>query len=134
MTLVERTAETLQLRHLQRKQAVCRNAGLKTRRRFSRNSSVELSFNQVNELKFYGCNCIVSFKYSFPVAVFFGGSKWAAGLFEIAGKPSSFYFLVLLSKPFYYLYNTHLFELHLLVVKAEREECTVVAELRDTFP
>ncbi|KAL5989576.1 hypothetical protein ACLOJK_010469 [Asimina triloba] len=35
------TAETLQLRHLQRKQAVCRNAGLKTRRRFPRNSSVE---------------------------------------------------------------------------------------------
>ncbi|KAL5982531.1 hypothetical protein ACLOJK_016604 [Asimina triloba] len=35
------TAETLQLRHLQRKQAVCRNAGLKTRSRFPRNSSVE---------------------------------------------------------------------------------------------
>ncbi|KAL5988271.1 hypothetical protein ACLOJK_036034 [Asimina triloba] len=35
------TAETLQLRHLQRKQAVCRNAGLKTKRRFPHNSSVE---------------------------------------------------------------------------------------------
>ncbi|KAL6007112.1 hypothetical protein ACLOJK_032608 [Asimina triloba] len=68
------------------------------------------------------------------LAVFFGGSQWAAGLFEIAGKPSTFYFLVLLSEPFYYLYNTHLFELHLFVVKAEREECIVVAELRDTFP
>ncbi|KAL5973736.1 hypothetical protein ACLOJK_030392 [Asimina triloba] len=142
--------QQLPLRHLQRKQAVCRNAGLKTRRRFPRNSSVEgfggavlriifskkslQSFNQVNGLNFYGCNCIVSFKYSFPVAVFFGGSQWAAGLFEIAGKPSTFYFLVLLSEPFYYLYNTHLFELHLFVVKAEREECIVVAELRDTFP
>ncbi|KAL5998186.1 hypothetical protein ACLOJK_009124 [Asimina triloba] len=85
-------------RHHQRKQAVCRNAGLKTRRRFSRNSSVESllsprhlsfsrgfggavlriidskkslqSFNQVNGLNLYGCISIVSFKYSFPVAVF----------------------------------------------------------------
>ncbi|KAL5982676.1 hypothetical protein ACLOJK_016752 [Asimina triloba] len=35
------TVETLQLRHLQRKQAVCRNVGLKTKRRFPRNSSIE---------------------------------------------------------------------------------------------
>ncbi|KAL5980894.1 hypothetical protein ACLOJK_028814 [Asimina triloba] len=82
-------------RHHQRKQAVCINAGLKTRRRFSRNSSVESvtqgfggdvlriiysrkrlqSFNQVNGLNLYGCISIVSFKYSFPVAVFVEGSQ-----------------------------------------------------------
>ncbi|KAL5984719.1 hypothetical protein ACLOJK_041341 [Asimina triloba] len=133
--LVERTAETLQLRHFQRKQAVCRNAGQKTRRRFPRNSSVEslLSPSHFSISRGFGGAVlrIISSKKSLQMAVFFGGSQWVAGLFEIAGKPSSFYFLVLLSEPFYYLYNTHLFELHMFVVKAERDECIMVADLAD---
>ncbi|KAL5976267.1 hypothetical protein ACLOJK_020597 [Asimina triloba] len=105
------TAETLQLRHLQRKQAVCRNAGLKTRSRFPRNSSVESVT--------HGC--------------LLWGLSVGSRFHRDSGQAIDFLFLVLLSETFYYLYNTHLSEPHLFVAKAEREECIVVAELRDRF-
>ncbi|KAL5974703.1 hypothetical protein ACLOJK_031373 [Asimina triloba] len=55
-------------------------------------------------------------------------------LLRDSGQAIDFQSLVLLSEIFYYLYNTHLSAPHLFVEKVEREECTVVAELKDRFP
>ncbi|KAL5991713.1 hypothetical protein ACLOJK_012623 [Asimina triloba] len=62
------------------------------------------------------------------------GLSVGSRLFRDSGQAIDFLFLVLLSETFYYLFNTHLSEPHLFVNKAEREECKVVAELRDRFP
>ncbi|KAL5983347.1 hypothetical protein ACLOJK_017431 [Asimina triloba] len=87
-------------RHHQRKQVVCRNVGLKTRRRFSRNSSVESvtqgfggaviriidskkslqSFNQVNGLNLYGCISIVSSSTRF---------QWLCSLRGLSGQQAN---------------------------------------------
>ncbi|XP_052191915.1 xylulose 5-phosphate/phosphate translocator, chloroplastic [Diospyros lotus] len=86
--------------------ALISNVGFVLRNIYSKKSLQ--SFMEVNGLNLYGWISIISLLYLFPVAVFVEGSQWVAGYhkaIEAIGKPSTFYFWVILSGVFYHLYN-----------------------------
>ncbi|XP_014499766.1 xylulose 5-phosphate/phosphate translocator, chloroplastic [Vigna radiata var. radiata] len=86
--------------------ALISNVGFVLRNIYSKRSLQ--NFKEVDGLNLYGWITIVSFLYLFPVAIFVEGSQWIPGYYkaiEAIGKPSTFYFWVLLSGVFYHLYN-----------------------------
>jgi len=86
--------------------ALISNVGFVLRNIYSKKSLQ--NFKEVDGLNLYGWITILSFLYLFPVAVFVEGSQWIPGYYkaiEAIGKPSTFYFWVLLSGVFYHLYN-----------------------------
>ncbi|KAF2536525.1 hypothetical protein F2Q68_00022563 [Brassica cretica] len=86
--------------------AMISNVGFVLRNIYSKRSLQ--SFKEIDGLNLYGCISILSLVYLFPVAVFVEGSHWVQGYHKAiasVGKPSTFYFWVLLSGVFYHLYN-----------------------------
>ncbi|KAF8028755.1 hypothetical protein BT93_E1418 [Corymbia citriodora subsp. variegata] len=86
--------------------AMISNVGFVLRNIYSKKSLQ--NFKEVNGLNLYGWITIISLFYLFPVAVFVEGAQWVQGYhkaIEAVGKPSTFYFWVLLSGVFYHLYN-----------------------------
>ncbi|GAV80477.1 EamA domain-containing protein/TPT domain-containing protein [Cephalotus follicularis] len=86
--------------------ALISNVGFVLRNIYSKKSLQ--NFKEVDGLNMYGCISIISLLYLFPVAVFVEGSQWVPGYhnaIKASGKPSTFYFWVLLSGIFYHLYN-----------------------------
>ncbi|CAA7061471.1 unnamed protein product [Microthlaspi erraticum] len=86
--------------------AMISNVGFVLRNIYSKRSLQ--SFKEIDGLNLYGCISILSLVYLFPVAIFVEGSQWLQGYHKAiasVGKPSTFYFWVLLSGVFYHLYN-----------------------------
>ncbi|XP_010420492.1 PREDICTED: xylulose 5-phosphate/phosphate translocator, chloroplastic-like [Camelina sativa] len=86
--------------------AMISNVGFVLRNIYSKRSLQ--SFKEIDGLNLYGCISILSLLYLFPVAIFVEGSHWVPGYHKAiatVGKPSTFYFWVLLSGVFYHLYN-----------------------------
>lgn len=86
--------------------AMISNIGFVLRNIYSKKSLGD--FKEVNGLNLYGWITIISLFYLFPVAIFVEGSQWIQGYHNAiaaVGKPSTFYFWVLLSGIFYHLYN-----------------------------
>ncbi|KAG9137875.1 hypothetical protein Leryth_027714 [Lithospermum erythrorhizon] len=86
--------------------AMISNVGFVLRNIYSKKSLQ--NFKEVNGLNLYGFITIMSFMYLLPVAVVVEGSQWVTGYHKALatiGKPSIFYFWVLLSGVFYHLYN-----------------------------
>ncbi|KFK25984.1 hypothetical protein AALP_AA8G188000 [Arabis alpina] len=86
--------------------AMISNVGFVLRNIYSKRSLQ--SFKEIDGLNLYGCISILALVYLFPVAIFVEGSHWVQGYHKAiasVGKPSTFYFWVLLSGVFYHLYN-----------------------------
>ncbi|XP_010453962.1 PREDICTED: xylulose 5-phosphate/phosphate translocator, chloroplastic-like isoform X2 [Camelina sativa] len=86
--------------------AMISNVGFVLRNIYSKRSLQ--SVKEIDGLNLYGCISILSLLYLFPVAIFVEGSHWVPGYHKAiasVGKPSTFYFWVLLSGVFYHLYN-----------------------------
>ncbi|EOA22763.1 hypothetical protein CARUB_v10003476mg [Capsella rubella] len=86
--------------------AMISNVGFVLRNIYSKRSLQ--SFKEIDGLNLYGCISILSLLYLFPVAIFVEGSHWVPGYHKAiasVGKPSTFYFWVMLSGVFYHLYN-----------------------------